>query len=361
MIPVIRDLIEGVSTRAGGSRIAEFVLRILSEADDTEHESLADLAPSLDAILRDPSRSTQLREAALDAYLKVAPPGDCKSPVLKELLRSVHDRTVPDPNDQLRGTLMDHLYPDELSPAELWRFLSLPNNPSFVGRLRRFWKQTLPKRSSDRQVADLLEALLEDTSGLRQVLEHDLLGQLSVGHPDRVDEIFGEAGLADKSGKLRGTPASGTYSVDDVPEWRIEDPGGQLDEEKRRRRDERTDYLRSHESELRANSFAPHSLHTLALVYFGSIGNEPHASPRDRIGDFIGGDPDLVDAVMAALQRAIWRDDVPCVDKIVSWHTPDPPPWIQCEWFPMIVNFPPGHLGDRLAQPRVTPCRQSAP
>ena len=46
-----------------------------------------------------------------------------------------------------------------------------------------------------------------------------------------------------------------------------------------------------------------------------------NVSPRQRVGDFIGGDAQLVAAVMAALRGAALRDDVPSADETISLHS----------------------------------------
>ena len=77
--------------------------------------------------------------------------------------------------------------------------------------------------------------------------------------------------------------------------------------------------LRSQITDLRQNRFRPKGLNHLAHVYFGKWGRTSReAPPRQRISEFVGGDPDLVDAVMVALRGAVWRDDVPSAEDTIS-------------------------------------------
>lgn len=169
MVPVIEDLIDLEEVDAPADRVVEFVLTVLSNAD-RDLEALASLAPRLDAILHNLETPAPVRQSALDAYLHVAPAGDDKTVVLRKLLTAFHDRTLPDPDEQLRGTLLDHLYPSELSPAEVWQYVTSRNNRTLLGRFWRFWTRTLEKKSSDQQVAELLDALYEDTFAIVDLL-----------------------------------------------------------------------------------------------------------------------------------------------------------------------------------------------
>ena len=70
------------------------------------------------------------------------------------------------------------------------------------------------------------------------------------------------------------------------------------------------------------------------------MGDDAGLSPTGRISRFIGGDSGLVDAVMAALERAMWRDDVPDVDRTISLYLQSRMPWPA---FPVLASM------DRLA------------
>ena len=73
------------------------------------------------------------------------------------------------------------------------------------------------------------------------------------------------------------------------------------------------------------------------MAYLGeALGVDRHESPKDRIGDLIGGDPRLVDAVMAALRGAVSRDDVPEVGQTVSWSLESEHSWLA---FPVLASL----------------------
>ena len=91
------------------------------------------------------------------------------------------------------------------------------------------------------------------------------------------------------------------------------------EEERREQQAQRVAALRSRVSDLRENRLFPRGLHDLAQVYFGKPGRSNAEIPPDqRISEFVGGDPDLVGAVMVALRGAVWRDDVPGAEETIS-------------------------------------------
>ena len=120
----------------------------------------------MEAILRDPATSPEVRSRALGAYLRIAPDGDARTDTLAWLLDAVHDRKLPDPDDQLLGTLLNHLYPNVIAPSQVWRYALSRNRPVFGGRFWRFWQFSLEERSSNQHVAELLDALHEDYARL---------------------------------------------------------------------------------------------------------------------------------------------------------------------------------------------------
>ena len=150
-------------------RVAEFVLKVVSKADESELEALSDLVPHLEEILFDNSSSVPIRTAALDALLRVAPLEDGRTEDLVRLLTQAHQREIPDPDDELRGTLLQFLYPTSVTPSDVWPYVTLHNQPTFVGRFREFWRDKLLDHSSKRHLAQLLDTLNEFAPSLRSI------------------------------------------------------------------------------------------------------------------------------------------------------------------------------------------------
>ena len=163
MVPTMRELLLGASTSATDDRLVTLILGTLSHADDPQ--SVADLRGDLKAILWSEAGSTQIRKRFLTAYLHIVPPSDDRTRALRSLLEASQDGSVPDPDDEVRGALLENLYPDAIAPSEVWRY-ALPRNHDLFGAFWRFWDQTLLARSSDQHLAELLDSLHEDAARL---------------------------------------------------------------------------------------------------------------------------------------------------------------------------------------------------
>ena len=462
MVPTMRDLLSDVPSGDIAERLTTLVLEALASAEDPH--SVADLKEDLEAILWIEAQSTPIRSRALDSYLHIVPAGDDRTRTLRRLLDAVQDGLVADPDDQVRGALLEVLYPEPVTPSEVWTY-ALRRNEDFVGRFWRFWSQTLLEASSDEHLAELLDSLYEDASRLAPALvrsnletlpgellagcleadgDHQdperlynwLVAGASLGHYHRGEEptrrvrawlearphlqkqvvltwlrrrdpddshgpvgyCFCEAlhgstlppdygmwcfdqaiqisdaepevskGLLleayrslhepSTSGGLTlnvmrdrtcGDPilarhmdefcerrAAGSTS-DDEFQREMAERREQWDQEDRLRREDWENNLREHEDELWENRFSPQNLATLANVYLGFVaGVDRHASPRDRISEFIGGDERLVDAVMAALRDSIERDDLPEVDQTISWSLESRHSWLA---YPVLASL----------------------
>ena len=172
----IRDLITKKDADKPRERILEFVLDVLSKADAADLGSLADLQSDLETFLFDPDNSPEVKESALDAYIHIAPDSDAKTSKLLLLLNKVNEGLLSDPDDQLRGQLLIHLYPINLLPSHVWRYALRRNQSYLFGRFLTFWRFELLEQSSKREVGELLDALHDGSpellAGLAQ-LEFD--------------------------------------------------------------------------------------------------------------------------------------------------------------------------------------------
>ena len=130
---------------------------------------------------------------------------------------------------------------------------------------------------------------------------------------------------------------------DEIDEWRRErdERIAQRAEKEGQRQEGWRDGLRSQLDDLRHNQFFAPDLHTLAQAYLGMFSNVDRASsPRQRIHDFIGGDEVLVDAVLAAIRGAVFRDDLPTVEDTISLHVESKHSWLA---YPVLASL---HLLD---------------
>ena len=447
MAPAIQEMLNSHGPEAPNGLFSRFLLDVLSEADDSELESLRGFGADLEAILFNPAQPPQVKESALDAYIHIVPPDDSKTDKLLRLLNEVAEGTIADPDDQIRGKLLTHLYPANLSASQIWQHALHRNRHDLFGYFDNFWHHDLLRLSSAQDIAGLLDALHEDSSELFPALSHsdfdelplellargleemgeriepwrrynwlnlsgrerefrsladETAGRIRVwleDHPDIQKGVFlawlrqpdpddrfaiHEFGYCEALHRSRLPADFGRWCLEQAVAAASHEPGlsekllrqafhtlersdisegltldvlrdqtrgydtlaqlleelcrlrpqsqetsgyerqrrelfTQYESERQQRRDEWETELRAREGELRGNRFPSQNLHTLAKVYFRKIrGYSKDASPEDRLGEFIGGDPILIEAVMIALREAVFRDDIPEAADIIS-------------------------------------------
>lgn len=153
------------------------------------------ISETLVKIIRDNTWHANIRELALDVLANVDSKIDCKIPTLKMLLEDVHSGCILDPDNELQGTLLLRLYPQHLSPARLWKYLTDRGNLELYGRYWRFWEVELFNLSNTEDFSDLIHSLQGSLSAARKVLSlrglaHIPLKLLAVSlaaHGDRLE------------------------------------------------------------------------------------------------------------------------------------------------------------------------------
>ena len=159
---VVRDFLGDTRRDYDHEAVIGFLLRVLQQA-----EPLTSLAPLLIDVVYDASRWQSVSKSALDAFTHVQVDSDDKTRELKRLLDGIRNDLVSDPDGELLGTLLTHLYPQEVPPSELWEYLPLGGRPNFIGAYFSFWGWRIHEQSSDADVAELLDCLYERLPALR--------------------------------------------------------------------------------------------------------------------------------------------------------------------------------------------------
>ena len=166
MEPVLRAILTDPSREKEHLLFTDFVLRVLREG-----ERLPGLSELLFEIVRDDKRWPHVNYAALNAFIHNCPDSPKKTGKLKELLADIHTGSLSDTDNQLLGTLLTQLYPDDLPPSEVWDYFTDQGDPNLTGRYTMFWEIDLLDKSSDEQVAELLDHLHERLPDLQPVLD----------------------------------------------------------------------------------------------------------------------------------------------------------------------------------------------
>lgn len=169
MEPAIRDVLSNSSRKSEHQTFVSFVLRFLREGS-----RMQGLSRLLLDIVRDETRWPGINALALNAVIRCEDEKTANSE-LKKLLTEIQNEIVSDPDHELIGILLWHLYPRELPPMEVWDYLwSASDQSSLIGYYKLFWSIGLVRQSDDEQVVALLNALRERRfgSGTDQVKVH---------------------------------------------------------------------------------------------------------------------------------------------------------------------------------------------
>ena len=145
--PVLREILAEPSR---GREQQKFVFFVLSAAA----APLPDMSDLLLDVVREDGWYPDVRAAALEAFVRTASGGHDTAPALVALLDEVHQGIVPDPDGELRQTLLSHLFPDSVPASRVLDYLA------DGGDRRRFW-YSLPEEVTDAEVAVLLDCLAD--------------------------------------------------------------------------------------------------------------------------------------------------------------------------------------------------------
>lgn len=153
--------------------LTEFVLRILAQCDKK-----FDLSITLCEILRDETRWPRVRKWALNTYIQFETHMN-GTDMLHMFLEEIYRGHIPDHDRELLGTLLTRLYPRDLPPSEVWRYLS-DGGSNIIGHYRVFWYDIIVEKSSDDQIVELLDSLSIDIEELSRAIDYHNLASLPI-------------------------------------------------------------------------------------------------------------------------------------------------------------------------------------
>ena len=166
MEPVFIDILKDVNRDREQQMLTDFVLRVLAQGTPSQR-----LSATLLEVVRDGTRWPSVNRSALYTFMRIRNfrHGQDRTTELKLLLADIHTGKVTDSSDgELLGMLVTDLYPDEVTPSEVWSYFSNQENPEPIGRLRWLWD--IVDNSPDQQVAELLDHFHQRLTELQPVL-----------------------------------------------------------------------------------------------------------------------------------------------------------------------------------------------
>ena len=130
-------------------------------------QTVPGVAKPLMAIVEDSSWPMMHRCTALEAYVRVRRGDPQVAAKLRELLDDVHTGTVSARDDDLLGTLLAELYPNDLPAADLVQYLREPARRNRWTSYETFWTGRLVADSTIEQMVQLLALLREPMEKVR--------------------------------------------------------------------------------------------------------------------------------------------------------------------------------------------------
>ena len=125
-----------------------------------------DLSSTMKRLVLDETHKGHIRERALKIWLKQGV--DYQEALA--LLDAITENRISDPEDELAGLLLPHLYPESIAPEILLHYLHVPKNEHLIGSYMWFWEHDLPQRVPETHLSIILDGLAGNFA-LR--LEHD--------------------------------------------------------------------------------------------------------------------------------------------------------------------------------------------
>lgn len=229
LMPTLRAIVEDPDrsdSRRGIVRLAVEALG-LAAPDATSAHSLLE-------VVRDSGRSRDVRNAALDGWIRQVSEDSRGVEQLRSLLHAVRKGVVEDPYGEILGTLLDRLYSRGfLTPREVWEHLAPPAQ-SIIGRLWKFLRW-LRNESPEADLPEHLDILADGAAGVpeklarlgREGLAIALVARAVRTHGDRIeiDRLVPwlRVGL-DEHGMLRPKGADGDRVSGEIRAWLIARP-----------------------------------------------------------------------------------------------------------------------------------------
>lgn len=110
-------------------------------------------------IVYDSSWDLSVRREALHALSRMLTGNPNRATILRKILMDLKENRLRDKKNDLRGDLLDILYPSELQPSEIWDYLVNGAIIHGYNSYLKFWDDLLVHKSQENQLRELLDSL----------------------------------------------------------------------------------------------------------------------------------------------------------------------------------------------------------
>ena len=163
-LPIVRDMISAPERDDAPQALAYLALRGIAQTDASSIPR--DLRTPLLGVVRDARWWPGTRAAALKGWIASASGDRRHVDEALKLLKEIGEDEMDDPRGSLTGLLLGLLYPEHVTPEELWDYAQpVAPDPIGSGHLD-FWLNELPRRSEDEGcVEEVLDSLCQWLDG----------------------------------------------------------------------------------------------------------------------------------------------------------------------------------------------------
>lgn len=222
MMQEFRAILESTDRSERHQYLTEYVL-----ASMTHGTALPGLSDVLVSLLYDDDLRWWSRRQALDVLIRFNDEG-----VLRKILTDLDRSRISDPNDDLLGELLGSLYPDRITPNEIFDYLRPRNKSNFIGSFYHFWAFDITEKTNDAQAAELLDALAlrqatlnhdQDALMRREMISNVLARGVRIfGDSIEIERLYGWISLGlDEHGLMA---LRGQRGVEDIRKWLEQHP-----------------------------------------------------------------------------------------------------------------------------------------
>ena len=163
---ILRDFLSDKRRDTDHQSVTAFLLRVLRYA-----KPLRGLSQVLLETAYDDTRWRWVSQCALVAFIHTSTGSPDRRGKLRQLLSDIGDGRVSDPDNEMLGVLLATLYPGEIPPSEIWKYLAAASKSRLMGAFHLFWGRTILERSTDGDMARLMDHLHEGLPALREQIE----------------------------------------------------------------------------------------------------------------------------------------------------------------------------------------------
>lgn len=144
------------------SETAQDAMALLFRGIATRHANQHDLTvEELLDVGSEPHWSSRVRYTAFMAAVATARRSNTTRPLLR-VLEDIRSGIIPDPDNQLRGLLLQEMYPNTIAPQEIWDYFPENTGTGASGVNELFWHRLAePDQSAPKDVAALLDGIVK--------------------------------------------------------------------------------------------------------------------------------------------------------------------------------------------------------